>query len=57
MSFDADANRRRFLQFLAASPLFAASAEEKSRPATKFERRGLARGHPVRDVVFRRGNR
>jgi len=26
MSFDADANRRRFLQFLAASPLFAASA-------------------------------
>src|SRR5690242_18836407 len=26
MSFDADANRRRFLQFLAASPLFAAGA-------------------------------
>ncbi|HEX2648599.1 MAG TPA: tRNA (guanosine(46)-N7)-methyltransferase TrmB [Burkholderiales bacterium] len=44
-------------EVFAASPLFAASAEEKSRPATKFERRGLARGHPVRDVVFRRGNR
>jgi len=26
MSFDADANRRRFLQFLAASPLVAGSA-------------------------------
>ena len=26
MPFDAEANRRRFLQFIAASPLFAAGA-------------------------------
>jgi tRNA (guanine-N7-)-methyltransferase len=24
------------------------------RPLTKFERRGLGLGHPVRDLVFRR---
>ncbi len=28
--------------------------DKKSRPVTKFERRGIGLGHPVRDLVFRR---
>jgi tRNA (guanine-N7-)-methyltransferase len=36
-----------------ASPAFAESPqEEKHRPVTKFERRGLGLGHPVRDLLF-----
>ena len=30
------------------------SAERKDRPITKFERRGLGLGHPVRDLLFLR---
>jgi tRNA (guanine-N7-)-methyltransferase len=31
-------------------------AQGKTRPVTKFERRGLGLGHPVRDLVYRRKN-
>ncbi len=37
-----------------SNPLFVVSSEATTRPSTKFERRGLQRGHPVRDLVFRR---
>ncbi|HLX27653.1 MAG TPA: tRNA (guanosine(46)-N7)-methyltransferase TrmB [Casimicrobiaceae bacterium] len=47
------------LETLTAEPLLANTAERfaprpESRPLTKFEQRGMARGHEVRDVVFRR---
>ena len=38
-------------------PLLEKAQENKARPSTKFERRGVERGHEVRDVVFRRRNR
>jgi len=40
-------------QVFASSGLFrAAPKEARFRPTTKFERRGLALGHPVRDLLF-----
>ena len=40
---------------LTAEPLLEyAAPATKSRPATKFERRGLGLGHRVRDLLFRR---
>src|SRR6185436_4445186 len=35
-----------------AEPLLEKSAGEKARPVTKFERRGIGLGHPVRDLLF-----
>jgi len=37
-----------------AEPLLQKAAGEKSRPVTKFERRGIGLGHPVRDLLFLR---
>jgi len=37
-----------------AEPLLEKAAAEKSRPITKFERRGIGLGHPVRDLLFLR---
>jgi tRNA (guanine-N7-)-methyltransferase len=50
---------RQMLEVLAAEPALentaaAYAARPDARPQTKFERRGLALGHPVRDLVFRR---
>jgi tRNA (guanine-N7-)-methyltransferase len=47
----------QMLQVLSASPLLANTAADYAerppwRPETKFERRGLALGHGVRDLVF-----
>ena len=43
---------------LTAEPLLEyAAPATKSRPATKFERRGLGLGHRVRDLLFRRGQK
>jgi tRNA (guanine-N7-)-methyltransferase len=40
---------------LSAEPLLEATQQKKiDRPSTKFERRGLGLGHPVRDLLFRR---
>jgi len=39
---------------LSAEPLLEKAAGEKSRPVTKFERRGIGLGHPVRDLLFLR---
>ncbi len=40
---------------LSAEPLLHRDRREpRARPLTKFERRGLGLGHPVRDLVFRR---
>ena len=39
---------------LSADPLLEKTAGEKSRPVTKFERRGIGLGHPVRDLLFLR---
>ena len=36
---------------LSAEPLFEKTTGEKSRPVTKFERRGIGLGHPVRDLL------
>jgi tRNA (guanine-N7-)-methyltransferase len=44
-------------QVLSSVPLLERISENKIRPVTKFERRGIGLGHPVRDVVFRRRNR
>ena len=49
------------LETLTAEPLLANTAERFAprpqwRPLTKFEQRGMARGHEVRDMVFRRAN-
>jgi tRNA (guanine-N7-)-methyltransferase len=35
-----------------SEPLFRRTSESKARPTTKFERRGLGLGHPVRDLLF-----
>ena len=40
---------------LSAEPLLEATQQKKiDRPSTKFERRGLGLGHPVRDLLFLR---
>ena len=39
---------------LSAEPMLKKASESKNRPTTKFERRGLGLGHPVRDLVYRR---
>jgi tRNA (guanine-N7-)-methyltransferase len=39
---------------LSAEPLLEKADQVKSRPVTKFERRGLGLGHPVRDLLFLR---
>ena len=39
---------------LSAETLLEKAAAGKSRPLTKFERRGIALGHPVRDLLFLR---
>ena len=42
-------------QVLAAEPLLEATQQKNiARPSTKFERRGLGLGNPVRDLLFRR---
>jgi tRNA (guanine-N7-)-methyltransferase len=48
---------QQMLQVLSAEPLLANTCESwsrrpEARPLTKFERRGLARGHAVRDLMF-----
>lgn len=48
---------QQMLEVLSAEPLLANSGEgwaprPQARPLTKFERRGLARGHEVRDLLF-----
>ncbi|MGB5081525.1 MAG: tRNA (guanosine(46)-N7)-methyltransferase TrmB [Burkholderiales bacterium] len=50
---------RQMLEGLAAEPTLentacGYAARPDSRPQTKFERRGLALGHPVRDLLFRK---
>jgi tRNA (guanine-N7-)-methyltransferase len=37
---------------LSAEPLLERANHAKARPLTKFERRGLGLGHPVRDLLF-----
>jgi tRNA (guanine-N7-)-methyltransferase len=37
---------------LAAEPALAKAQGAKARPVTKFERRGIRLGHPVRDLLF-----
>jgi len=45
-------------EVLSSSSLFKKEVDErKSRPVTKFERRGLGLGHPVRDLLFLRGQK
>jgi tRNA (guanine-N7-)-methyltransferase len=49
----------QMLQVLTAEPLLentvdAFAPRPPDRPVTRFERRGLTRGHPVVDLVFRR---
>ncbi len=40
---------------LSSSPLFEKNSQgKKVRPVTKFERRGIGLGHPVRDLLFLR---
>jgi hypothetical protein len=39
---------------LSAEPLLAKSEPNRARPVTKFERRGIGLGHPVRDLLFLR---
>ncbi len=39
---------------LSAEPLLEKAGQAKSRPVTKFERRGIGLGHPVRDLLFLR---
>jgi tRNA (guanine-N7-)-methyltransferase len=39
---------------LSSEPLLEFDANNRSRPLTKFERRGIGLGHPVRDLVFLR---
>jgi tRNA (guanine-N7-)-methyltransferase len=39
---------------LSAEPLLEKTEAAKTRPLTKFERRGLGLGHPVRDLLFLR---
>jgi len=56
---DWDDYAQETLATLAAEPLLENTADgfarrPEYRPQTKFEARGLALGHPVRDVIFRR---
>ncbi len=37
-----------------ADPLLRKADQSKTRPVTKFERRGIGLGHPVRDLLFLR---
>ncbi|HLX80005.1 MAG TPA: tRNA (guanosine(46)-N7)-methyltransferase TrmB [Burkholderiales bacterium] len=39
---------------LSAEPLLEKAGQVKNRPATRFERRGIGLGHPVRDLLFLR---
>jgi len=39
---------------LSAEPLLKRSEPNRQRPVTKFERRGIGLGHPVRDLLFLR---
>ena len=39
---------------LSAEPLLEKAGQVKKRPITKFERRGIGLGHPVRDLLFLR---
>jgi tRNA (guanine-N7-)-methyltransferase len=39
---------------LSAEPLLEKANEGRNRPTTKFERRGIGLGHPVRDLLFLR---
>ena len=39
-------------EVLSAEPLFEKARGTKNRPVTKFERRGIGLGHPVRDLLF-----
>jgi tRNA (guanine-N7-)-methyltransferase len=39
---------------LSAEPLLEPAPHQQQRPRTKFERRGLGLGHPVRDLLFLR---
>ena len=39
---------------LSAEPLLERANQVKNRPITKFERRGIGLGHPVRDLLFLR---
>jgi tRNA (guanine-N7-)-methyltransferase len=39
---------------LSSEPLLEFDANNRSRPLTKFERRGIGLGHSVWDVIFRR---
>ena len=41
-------------EVLVKEPLLEKANQAKTRPATKFERRGIGLGHPVRDLLFRR---
>jgi tRNA (guanine-N7-)-methyltransferase len=42
-------------EVFSSSPLFQKDLQEKkARPTTKFERRGIGLGHPVRDLLFLR---
>jgi tRNA (guanine-N7-)-methyltransferase len=41
-------------EVFSAEELLEKASENKIRPLTKFERRGLELGHPVRDLLFRR---
>jgi len=50
---------RQMLEVLAAEPTLentasGYAARPQTRPQTKFERRGLELGHPVRDLLFRK---
>ena len=56
---DWDDYARQMLEVLAAEPTLVNTARAyadrpDTRPQTKFERRGLALGHPVRDLLFRK---
>ena len=39
---------------LCAEPMLEKAKQARNRPVTKFERRGIGLGHPVRDLLFLR---
>jgi tRNA (guanine-N7-)-methyltransferase len=41
-------------EVFSAEPMLKKTDQIKNRPVTKFERRGIGLGHPVRDLLFRR---
>jgi len=41
-------------EVLSAEPMLKKADQAKARPVTKFERRGIGLGHPVRDLLFLR---